>query len=91
MNLSDCLACSEPVIRLMHFTPQNRDCWCWCFFAPVMTLLPGLQPVITGGYVQHSGSQLLEGVTGAGHFASRDDAMAWAMANDVPLHSVEVA
>lgn len=78
MKVSDLLPSQRQYLKLMHFTPQHKPSWCWCFVAPCMTLLPGLQPVITGGYVEHAGSMLWEGIAGLPRFATRDDADQWA-------------
>lgn len=65
-------------IRLAHFTPAARHCWCWMFLRPVLSL-SGIQQTITGEAVDiGAGSTAWESVKGAPVFETREAAGEWA-------------
>ena len=78
-------------VHLTHFTPAHKPSWCWMFFAPIMSLLPGPQETIIGTVVNNPGSiGMSEGVSDLPKFQTRDAALAWCEENGVMPMSVEI-
>jgi len=65
-------------IRLIHFTPANRRCWCWMLVCPIISLR-GPQRTITGEVVDTGelGSCAWSNLPGAPDFATRAEALRW--------------
>ena len=81
---------ADAPVRLVHFTPANRSCWCWMFFRPVLSL-SGLQPTIDGQVVNTGhGTTLSEHVRDTPSFATAQDADRWAEENGFVYDTAEV-
>ncbi len=65
-------------VRLVHFTPETRSCWCWYLMAPEISLA-GPQRTIDGKVVDigASGSSLWSVLPGTDRFATREEALRW--------------
>lgn len=78
-------------VRLIHFTPQTRRCWCWMFVRPVLSL-PGLQTTFDGQIVDiGAGSTLSEKLPQTPDFSGPQEADRWAEANRLAYVSAEIA
>ena len=67
---------SDRPMRLVHFTPEVRRCWCWLVLWPELALR-GPQRLVTGGVVPGVSSCAWTSVPGIPAFATREAALRW--------------
>jgi len=63
-------------MRLSHFTPEARRCWCWLVLWPEIALC-GPQRLVTGGVVAGVSSCAWTSVPGIPSFQTREEAERW--------------